>query len=237
MEFIFIIIWSIKIMQPFLVSRQALQLIEQYPEPNIIVMALKFMPEHELRSFIRLFLSEGIPFAFSKAPILFETVRDWLSKELDIHPKMITIIGSARLGYSLAPKKFGNPFGEHSDLDFTIISKDLFNRLKDDFLTWKVDYEEERVKPKNEKERKHWSDNYKEGQVNINNGFIDDWKIPRLQEYRTVRKVANVLYKLGEKLKSTQIAPKVAKASTRTYRDCEAFINQLLLNLSRLKTL
>ena len=58
----------------------------------------------------RLWISEGIPFAFRKCPGLYGEVRDSLAKGLELDAKQISVVGSGRLGYSLAPKRWGTAY-------------------------------------------------------------------------------------------------------------------------------
>jgi hypothetical protein len=217
-------------MHPFSVSDPCFHLKSQYPDAALLKVSLHDMQMHEKKGFIRLWLSEGIPFAFSNTPMLFEIIRVWLAKCLDIHPKMVTLVGSGRIGYSMDPKSFGQPFGDHSDLDFAIISEHLFISLSEEFQQWKKDFAEGVVVAKNYNQKRLWIENCERLPNNIARGFLDVKKIPWLYRYPTAKKIGNTLWKLHKKMEVTKIAPNV-KASIRTYRDWEAFINQKLLSL------
>ena len=52
----------------------------------------------------RLWVAEGIPYAFRKCPALYEEIRSWLADGLDVDAKEISIAGSGRTGYSLRQK-------------------------------------------------------------------------------------------------------------------------------------
>jgi hypothetical protein len=47
----------------------------------------------------------------------------------DIHPNEIIVVGSAKLGFSIAPTKRYRAFGETSDIDVAIVSPQLFDRV------------------------------------------------------------------------------------------------------------
>ena len=49
-----------------------------------------------------------------------------ISKILDINYTDIYIMGSAKLGFSIAPEKKFRPFGDTSDIDVAIISSRIF---------------------------------------------------------------------------------------------------------------
>ena len=65
-----------------------------------------------------------------------------LAEGIELDPKQVSIAGSGRLGYSLAPKKWGEPYRPHaSDLDFFAVSERLFEGLCQDFERWGSDYD------------------------------------------------------------------------------------------------
>lgn len=218
-------------MRPFSISDHCAQLIDQYPSSDMLLSVAQAMNRDERRRFIRLWLTEGIPFAFRNAPMLYETVRSWLASQFETHPKLITIIGSARIGYSLAPyPQYGRPFGDGSDLDFVIISENVFCGLSDTFYKWKAEVDMGSVHPKSETQQKYWEDNLNRLPKNIIKGFVDAYKIPSWFRYPLAQNVANKMWLLKEKLVATPIAPKIRRASVRVYRDWDAFLAQMEIN-------
>ncbi|MBE8233595.1 MAG: hypothetical protein HAW67_07635 [Endozoicomonadaceae bacterium] len=180
----------------------------------------------------RLWLSEGIPFAFKDQPGLYETVRTWLGIFLDVHPKEISLIGSARIGQSLAPNKLGKPFNDYSDLDLFVVSQDLFNKMKEDFKAWAYQFESDKEQCNHDNLKKYWPDNYHQGLKNIQRGFLDAQKIPNDKDYPTIKNINNYMWMFKEKLDITEGAPKIKKASMRCYQDWDSFVRQATLNLS-----
>ena len=90
-------------------------------------------------------------------PWSYEEVRELLAKRLELDAKQISVAGSGRLGYSLAPTKWGEPYGEVlSDLDFFAVSEGLFARLRQDFERWRDDYGRGEAHPRTENERDYW---------------------------------------------------------------------------------
>src|SRR4029077_2344964 len=147
-------------MQPFSVAAEFLQLKDTYPDPGQLTRAARVANFYEHEGLVRLWLSEGIPFAFREFPGLYEVVRGWLGSKLGIHPKTITLIGSARIGYSLAPHPaFGRAFSAKSDLDFAVVSESLFSTLSASVTKWRNDVGVGTVKPRNSREQSFWSDN------------------------------------------------------------------------------
>lgn len=205
-----------------------------FPSPKELQQALSGATatrySHEIVA--RLWLTEGCPSAFRTCPSVYEDIRGWLSSRLQVHPKEITLIGSARIGYSLAPPpEFGRPFGDKSDLDLSVISRALFDRLVSAFAAFSDDYKKGTVLPRNERERELWSANLVFGERNIPRGFFDANKVPNFDRYPVAQQVNQAMWALLKKLEVTVGAPKVRRASTRVYRDWQSFILRVSLNL------
>jgi len=218
--------------QPFTVDPPLLRLPIPFPNPDELRTALSGGTRRGREIFVRLWLTEGTPSAFRECPAIYEDVRGWLSSRLKIHPKEITVIGSARIGYSLAPPpEFGKPFGKHSDLDLSVISVELFESLVSAFATFADDYSQRAVAPRNDRERKLWEANLEFGDRNIDRGFFDASKLPNLDRYAVSQRINQAMWALLKKLEATAGAPNIRRASTRVYRDWQCFIEQASLNL------
>lgn len=76
----------------------------------------------------KVFLLEGPPFVFSKSPMKYLIFREQVADRFSIGYQDVCIVGSAKLGFSPSPHKFGVPFSETSDVDVVIISSGLFDR-------------------------------------------------------------------------------------------------------------
>src|SRR5258706_15741350 len=135
-------------MKPFPLTDSAKRLSEVFPQSQTVRDVLGSLSRDEKLGFLRLWVSDGIPFAFRHVPLLYEAMRSYISRRLLVPPKVITMIGSARVGYSLSPlPDFGKAFGNHSNLDLSLVNEDVFQRLEADFHTWKTDWESEGRKP------------------------------------------------------------------------------------------
>jgi hypothetical protein len=53
-----------------------------------------------------------------------------------VHPQHVVMVGSGKLGFSIAPDKRYRPFSDSSDLDLAIVSPDLFDRVWKTVLTF-----------------------------------------------------------------------------------------------------
>lgn len=220
-------------MEPFKVPAPLQNLRDQYPNATIVADIARDGGEQARIALARLWLSEGIPFAFEKCPGLYETVRTWLSGRLSVEAKAISLTGSARLGSSLSPKNLGKPFDENSDLDLFVISKELFEKLIEDFQTWSSDYETGRAKPDNINEEKYWRDNNQRGPKLIQRGFLDSWMIPNGDKYATTRKINGTMSLLVSKLKITDLGPTPVKATLRCYSRWDDYVRQTVLTWVR----
>lgn len=69
-----------------------------------------------------------------------------IARQFKVHPNEVLVVGSAKLGFSIAPKKAFRPFGEKSDIDIVIVSGVLFSQVWSavySFWTDKVIWESE----------------------------------------------------------------------------------------------
>lgn len=222
-------------MQPFIISEAGKRLRNIYPRPEELRTMAKSAPDREKSGIVRQWVSEGIPYCFRECPLLYEAIRGWLAREIKIHAKEITLIGSARIGYSLTPgDDYGRPFSMSSDLDLSAISSVLFKNCVAAFDLWFDDYKNGRVSPRNPTEKSYWKDNATRVPNNIKRGFIDPHKIPTRPEYQTAGDILDSLSRLHKKIQMTGYAPRVRKVTIRLYRDWWAAIRQFKINFSRI---
>ena len=219
-------------MIPFKVPSIFQDFSEQYPSAHQIHTIVKNGGNSARSSIARLWLSEGIPYAFKESPILYDEIRSWLATKLDIDPKEISMTGSGRIGQSLAPVKLGTNFSEKSDLDLFVISESLLDRLRNDFNTWSFDFESGRIQAKNEREEKFWKDNLARGDTYFSRGFFDAKLIPNYKDYTCALNIANTMWMLKAKLDVTPNAPKISEASIRCYKTWADFVRQVSINLA-----
>ena len=190
------------------------------------------LPDRE--AFIRLWLTEGMPYAFHKSPILYEEMRTWIATYLNICPKEVGLIGSARSGYAMGDEKFGRPFGPKSDLDLCIISETYFCKIQKEFNLFKQEYESGVVVPRSKKEKKYWDENLEFGQRNFPRGFFDGNKIPTRSQYVTAICIDSAMRKLKQKIDETEGIRNVTKCTVRIYKDWKSLVGIVSLNLSKI---
>ncbi len=218
-------------MKPFEIANPIATLRGPYPDAKTLLDTAHKGGREVQIALAQLWLTEGIPFAFTECPALYDSIRSWLGTKLDVHAKEISIAGSARLGESLKPKKIGTPFNKASDLDLFVVSGKLFNQLRNEFNVWSNDYESGVIKPRHDKEKGYWMENKKRGPKLINLGFIDAKMIPTWNRYQMSQKTAHSMWELVEKLKSTANSPKPQRASIRCYNNWSSLIERISLNL------
>lgn len=56
-------------------------------------------------------------------------LKEQVADHFKIHPPQVVMVGSGKLGFSIAPHKRYRSFGETSDLDIAIVSPNLFDRI------------------------------------------------------------------------------------------------------------
>lgn len=156
-------------------------LCKSYPEPALLLAAIHAATPAEIEAISRLWLTEGIPAVFQACPIHYEHLRHSVAEELKISERFISMVGSARLGYSLAPKKFGKALNPESDLDLFIVDKKLFDdciaaaqRWRDDVIAGRATY------------RKIPFDNLKKV---AESGYINPKYIPEKNEYQPISRI------------------------------------------------
>jgi hypothetical protein len=95
-----------------------------YLNKNEVVAMLKAKRQSEV---VNDHLLKGVPFVFQANPPAYQNFVGTLSAQFRTPVEDITIIGSARLGISLDPDKFGTPFSRTSDVDTIVVNAQMFD--------------------------------------------------------------------------------------------------------------
>lgn len=74
----------------------------------------------------KVFLLEGTPNVFEKSPMKYVIFREQVADQFNVGSHDVCIVGSAKLGFSPSPQRYGKPFSETSDVDVVVISEPLF---------------------------------------------------------------------------------------------------------------
>ena len=97
---------------------------DKIPKPEEFRDLIMALDNH--RVLAKVFLLEGTPFVFESSPMKYVIFREQLADRFGIGSQDVCIVGSAKLGFSPSPHKYGIPFSETSDVDVVIISEPLF---------------------------------------------------------------------------------------------------------------
>ena len=215
----------------FGVGTQLAKLKGAYPRPQDVLEAVA-VGQREKAILARLWISEGIPFAFRRCPGLYEEVRALLAKRLELDAKQISVVGSGRLGYSMAPSKWGKPYEEvSSDLDLFAVSEGLFQRLREDFECWRDDFSSGAAQPSTA-EQDYWNANSIETPKNIRKGFIGSKRVPNREKYGEFFGMNGCLADIWIKLQNVDEGPKPRESLTlRCYRDWPSYESQMTVSL------
>jgi len=74
----------------------------------------------------KVFLLEGTPHVFARSPMKYVVFREQVADRFGVGSQDVCIVGSAKLGFSPSPHRYGKPFSETSDVDVVLISEPLF---------------------------------------------------------------------------------------------------------------
>lgn len=95
----------------------------------------------DLEIIVQEHIFKGETFVFGDNPELYDSLRGIISQGVGLTPESVILVGSAKLGFSLDPSKFGAPFTNNSDLDLLVVSPKHFDQLWIDFLRWHREHE------------------------------------------------------------------------------------------------
>lgn len=217
---------------PFSLANIDLQKLVHHPDSDLFKKIIISSTERDRKSIVRLWLTEGIPYAFRDNAGTYEEMREWLSLKLEINAKDITIVGSGRIGFSMKPAVFGRSYDGFSDLDLTIINEKLFNHCQIDAEKFSKDLFSGKIVPNNENKSKFWNDNTARLPNMIKNGYIDTSNFIGGQDYPNILKVKDTMWKLREKLDRTANVFNSKKISVRVYRDWDSLVGRVSYNLN-----
>ena len=127
----------------------------------------------------------------------------------------------------MAPKKNWAPYQENSDLDFSVVSPDLFAEICSEFKEWQSDCESGVLGSLDNFKRRFWPSNLEFGERNIPKGFLDANKIPLLDRYPIARGCAQTMYLLLNSINASGLGMTPKKSFLRVYRDWSGFVRRV----------
>lgn len=197
-------------------------------EAFLDLKTLRQRTNDDITAFVHLYILDGIPYIFINKPFVYWIVRSTFANKLNILATNIGVTGSAKLGFSLVPQKWCNDFSlAYSDIDFFVISSNLFELLIADFRMFESDVHEGRLK-------NNWCSTFFDGiNKRIDKGFIDSNQIHPCNRYKNVIKCNEAIWFVAEKIKGFFIEyANVKVKSIRCYKDRATALRQMTLNLS-----
>lgn len=98
---------------------------DQTPNKDQFKELIEKLDNHRILA--KVFLLEGTPYVFENSPMKYVIFREQVADKFEIGSQDVCIVGSAKLGFSPSPHKYGTPFAERSDVDVVIVSDELFD--------------------------------------------------------------------------------------------------------------
>lgn len=85
------------------------------------------LPRLDCLSLVRKHITSGEAFILPHDN--YFSLRDRIAREFGVHTNDVFVVGSAKLGFSIAPNKRYRPFGDTSDIDVAVVSQSLFDQI------------------------------------------------------------------------------------------------------------
>lgn len=82
------------------------------------------LEEQPPREVVQRFITGGVCVHLTEDA--FESMRMRVARNFQVHPTNIFVVGSAKLGFSIAPEKRWTHFNDESDIDVAIVSPELY---------------------------------------------------------------------------------------------------------------
>lgn len=213
----------------FQLSDTAKEVTGFFINPDCFLRLYKENLEIEWNSTLYHYLFDNVPYAFKDIPLLYNNIKQYLAVRLNIHVYDVHLVGSAQLGFSLSPPKYGKAYSDKSDLDMVVVNERLFNAVAEEASRWRDDYKNGDVEPGKNYSVKNWDDNYQRIPNYLGRGFIDNTKIPSFERYPHVKSIYGVMAQLRRDLHDYH-GFYIGFSSIRIYRDIQSFYAQVMLN-------
>lgn len=85
-------------------------------------------------------LSFGTPYIFKNNERLYFKLKNVIADKFEISHTKVSMVGSSKLGFSIAPSKKWNKIHEDSDIDIVIVSNELFDLYWKDIFKYHLEY-------------------------------------------------------------------------------------------------
>jgi hypothetical protein len=78
---------------------------------------------------VQKYIVHGTPYIFNNDEDKYFDLKREIAANFSEHYNNVHMVGSAKLGFSIAPRKLWRPFSIESDIDIVIVSTKLFEKL------------------------------------------------------------------------------------------------------------
>lgn len=192
--------------------------------------ALKAVSTDRLDYLVQAYVRDRTPAAFGQKPMIWGALRAWLTQRVErqcqvsISPWEWGLNGSANLGFSAAPQKFGAMFGPDSDLDLFVVNAELYEKV----------IREARLFAASNSEHQRYANARETVDRQVRRGlFLDTKQVPALEKFPTnailLKKISIVVDKLHQE------GYPVKRSFVRVYKTWHGLAQQLRLNVSALR--
>lgn len=218
-------------------SNWLLNIATSYPNPNLWRSYADLSKDDAFR-FVRLWVFEGIPFAFSTSPAVYQLAREAFASILGDQARNVSMTGSGRIGFSLASHKFGEPFNQDlSDIDLFLVSESCFSDLRKEAELFVARFNAGLALARNPTEKSYWIENSQNLPRTLAKGFVDQKKIPNVRDrYPRTHCCYMACNKFSQTVSILNNLEKSPRVSVRIYKDwqcAEAQIGGSLLRALR----
>ncbi|WP_218011752.1 hypothetical protein [Bacillus cereus] len=80
----------------------------------------------------------GSPYIFKNDEQQYFSLKRIIAEQFGLSPTNVIMVGSAKLGFSIAPKKLWTPIHDNSDIDMVIISEELYDQYWKQLLEFNI---------------------------------------------------------------------------------------------------
>lgn len=87
---------------------------------------------------VQRYLIHPTPYVFENAEGSYFDLKNSLAVQFGVNPEDVKMVGSAKLGFSIAPKKLWKPFDDSSDIDMVIVSNRVFEEFWQDLYGFNI---------------------------------------------------------------------------------------------------
>jgi len=101
---------------------------------------------------VQKYITHGSSFAFNEDDDKYFRLKKIIADNFNLNPENVFMVGSAKLGFSIAPLKLWKSFDDESDIDTVIVSDAIFDEFWVDLYDFNLE-----LTPRTEEEQKRFN--------------------------------------------------------------------------------